>query len=129
MVFSLQAKLIAGAVALAAAAALWGYVNHLSTTIKLRDQTITNLTTENTIIKANNALLESSINANNEAISVIAAGASDTKAAFASLNKNVQQHIKTLDGRLKDILSEQKPETCEATIKYLLDAAVGGFAK
>lgn len=83
---------------------------------------IAELTTENTVLLGNNKLLQKSIDANNEAITKMAESADQTKDDFAKLNNSVRQQTAKLEKRLADILKDARPETCDATIQYLIDA-------
>lgn len=104
-----------------AAGVMW--YKHLTNTIEDQREQIASLTTENTVIKENNAKLEASIQANNTAISKLAEGAADTKRNFAALGSTVRSQSDSLEQRLRGILVERKPQTCEETIQYLIDAA------
>lgn len=99
------------------------YVGHLKSTIADQDKTISTLTLENTIVKANNAKLETALGANNLAIQKLSEGADTTKKAFSTLNTNVTTKLTGLDSRLKSVLADKKPATCEQTIQYLIDAS------
>lgn len=99
-----------------------GYIYHLNHTIDKQLLTIATLQQENDTIKQNNAVLEASVNANNQAIGKLAAGADLTQKAFATLSSNVKAQLTGLDSQLKRIANEQKPVTCEDTIRYLIDA-------
>lgn len=103
-------------------AAVFGWYHHLTSTIADQKADIARLTTENTIVKENNAKLEASITANNAAITKLAEGAADTKKNFAALGTTVKTQSSTLEARLRGVLAEKKPQTCQDTIQYLLDA-------
>lgn len=115
-------KIIA-VVALVGAAAL--YYNHLTSTIAKQTQTIAQLEDVNRILEQNVETLEGAVKANNESIKLLAEGAETTKQQFATLDKTVQQSSARLSRQLSGILSEPKPQTCDASIQYLIDAAKG----
>lgn len=101
------------------------YMRGLYSTIDKQKETIAQLTTANQILKDNNDKLEKTIAANNEAISKMAAGAKETNKAFSTLNTTVKAQTSSLEERLRRILQDKKPQTCEDTIQYLLEAAKG----
>lgn len=115
-------KIIA-VVAVVAAAVL--YHNHLTSTIKRQEQTITQLESVNAVLEQNVKTLEGAVKANNESIKLLAEGAESTKQQFAALDKTVQQSSAKLSRQLGGILAEPKPQTCDASIQYLIDAAKG----
>lgn len=115
-------KLIAAAVVVGAIA--W-YHHSLTSEIADQKEKIVSLETANTVLKENNDKLEGVIEANNASIKLLAEGAQQTKKDFATLNSNVNKSAKDLEKRLTGILNEAKPQTCEATIQYLLDAVKG----
>jgi len=115
-------QIILALVVLAIGAGAAWYVGNLRTTIADQKSSIVKLELENQIIKDNNAKLEASIHANNEAITKLAAGSDATVKAFNSLNVNVKGQLTGLDSRLQGILKEKKPQSCQETIQYLLDA-------
>lgn len=104
------------------------YVRGLQNEIRDQQEKIATLQLENQIVKDNNVKLEGALTASNEAIGKLAAGAAQTKKDFATLNANVKGQSSKLEERLRQILAEKKPETCEATIDYLIDA-VKEYAK
>lgn len=110
---------------LVVAAAIGGaylYVQNLRSTVNEQREQIATLQLENQIIKENNVKLEAALTASNQAIGKLAEGAAQTKKDFATLNTNVRSQSTKLEERLRQILAEKKPETCEATIDYLIDA-------
>lgn len=115
-------KIIA-VVALVGAVAL--YYNHLTSTIAKQTLTIAQLEDVNRILEQNVETLESAVKANNESIKLLAEGAETTKQQFDALDKTVQQSSARLSRQLSGILSEPKPQTCDASIQYLIDAAKG----
>lgn len=100
----------------------WMYYNHLTSTIATQEQTISRLTLENTVVKENNDKLQASIEASNKSIELLAKGAADTKQGFVTLNNTVRTQTSSLNDKLENILADPKPQTCEDTIKYLIDA-------
>jgi predicted nucleic acid-binding Zn-ribbon protein len=111
--YLLVAALVAGA---------FLYINGLKSTIADQEKQIDALTLENQIVKDNNAKLEGAITASNEAIGKLSTGAADTKKQFDNLNTTVKNQTAGLELRLRGILAEKKPQTCEDTIQYLLRA-------
>lgn len=109
------------AIALIVAAGIF-YVQHLRSTVAENAITIGNLTTENKVMKDNNDKLQGAITAQNASLEKIAKGADDTKAKFTTLNANVKSANANLATTLKGILADKKPQTCQDTINYLLDA-------
>ena len=104
------------------------YVNNLKSTIADQKDQISSLQLENQVVKDNNKKLETSIAASNDAIAKLSAGAADTKKQFDALNTTVRTQTSGLETRLRNILTEKKPQTCEDTIQYLL-RAVGEYSK
>lgn len=104
------------------------YMHGLYTTIDDQAKKITELTTANQILKDNNDKLEAAVKANNASIEKLAQGAAETNKAFGTLTGSVKQSTSDLQKRLQQILTEKKPQTCDDTILYLLDAAKG-YAK
>lgn len=102
--------------------AAFGYVYHLKSTISDQEISLVHLKTENAVIKDNNAKLEDSIKANNEAIGKLAEGSAATQKAFSTLGTNVKSQVSGLNGKLAQVLADKKPTSCTDTIKYLLDA-------
>lgn len=112
------------AVALIVAAGIF-YVENLRSTVADDKVTIGNLTTENKIMKDNNDKLQGALTAQNASLEKIAQGADDTKAKFTALNSSVKSSSANLATTLKGILADKKPQTCQDTITYLLDAVKG----
>lgn len=108
-----------------AIAAVVLHYRSLTSTIEDQRVSIATLTNENTIIKQNNEKLEQAIVASNKSIELLAAGTSQTKKDFATLNKAVKGQASDLEVKLRGILAEAPPQSCEDTIKYLVDAVKG----
>lgn len=115
-------------VAAVAVLVIYLYMQGLYNTIDDQTKKITELTTANQILKDNTAKLEKAITVNNLAIETMAKGAADTNRAFGTLSGSIKQQSTDLQKRLNDILKDKKPQTCEQTIEYLVDA-VKGYAK
>lgn len=102
---------------------IWFYLNGLYSTIDAQAKQVTELTAANKVLTDNNEKLTVALNASNQSIKALADGADQTKKAFNGLSTTVKTQTATLDSRLKSILTEKKPVTCEDTILYLLRAA------
>ena len=101
---------------------IWAYWYSLTSKIDSQQVTITQLTTENGILKDNNAKLTTAIAGTNESIRQLGEGASKTKEDFATLANTVAAQTSTLSGKLDAIKKGAKPVSCPDTMKYLLDA-------
>lgn len=97
------------------------YVRNLQNTVEEQRTKITNLTTANQVLTDSNKVLTNTVTANNKTIEEMSKGADQTKKEFAKLNVQVAQQTSVLTKRLKDIMSRKAPETCEDTIKYMLE--------
>lgn len=108
-------------IALVIVGAVW-YVRNLQNTVEEQRTEITNLTTANKVLKDSNEVLTKTVTANNRTIEELSKGADQTKREFDKLTIQVEQQTRVLTKRLKDIMSRPLPETCEDTIKYMIDA-------
>ncbi len=99
------------------------YMRGLYSTIDDQSQQITNLTTANKTLTDNNIKLEATITASNKAIEQMSKNAEKTTNAFANLDKSVRAQTGNLEDRLRRIMQDKKPQTCEDTILYLIEAA------
>lgn len=99
------------------------YVAILHGTISEQSNRIAELTAANVTLKENNVRLQSAITLSNTAIDKLAQGADATNKAFKGLNSLVKAQSSDLEARLRIILQEKKPQTCEDTILYLIQAA------
>lgn len=106
----------------ALAATVYLYWHHLTSQITSLENNIISLQTVNTVLKSNNDKLELAIKTNNSAVQALSDGATKTKSDFNDLNANVTAQIAALNPKLTAILKGVKPVSCEATVKYLLDA-------
>lgn len=115
-------KLIAAVVVIGG---VYLYHNHLTSTIERQRGDIATLENVRDVLEQNVQTLERTITANNESIRALAAGAEQTQKDFDQLNRSVKQSSERLSRQLGGILTEPKPQTCDASIQYLIDAAKG----
>lgn len=106
-------------------AAIAGYWFHLEHTIDSQATQIIQLQTSVDTLKDNNVKLVGVIDANNQAVNKIAEASTATLTAFGTLNSTVSKQSGTLNAALAAVRAEKKPQTCDDTIKYLVDAAKG----
>lgn len=109
-------------IALVIIGAIW-YVKNLQDTVKDQQVTIGSLTIANQVLTDSNKVLTKTVTANNETIAELGKGAENTKREFQKLNADVEHKSRVLNGRLKAIMANKAPVTCEATINYMLEAA------
>lgn len=100
----------------------WFYYKHLVNTIDDQRTQIAQLETAKQILEDNNKKLIGAIDANNAAINKLAESTDATKKNFAALGSTVKTQNTNLEARLRAILAEKKPLTCDDTIQYLIDA-------
>jgi FtsZ-binding cell division protein ZapB len=105
--------------------AVYGYWAHLESTIEGQQKTIVTLQTSVATLQANNEKLNATVQANSDAVVKLAEGTQQTVQGFAALQNTVTARTGTLQSQLRGILAEKKPQTCDDTIKYLIDAAQG----
>lgn len=106
------------------------YWNYMTSKIKTQATEIVLLTQQRDILSASlqtaidgNKLLSDTIERTNEQISLLSLATASSSAAFANLNTAVTSQTGRLAGRLDAVMKQQKPVTCEDTIRYLIDAA------
>lgn len=104
---------------------IYGYWHHLESTISDQRTEIATLNTANTILKQNNDKLTTSIADINVSVGKLAEGTSQTQASFATLNATVKVQTGSLDQKLRAVLADKKPQSCDDTIRYLVEAAKG----
>jgi len=100
----------------------WWYVHNLHTMINEKDQIIGQLTARNSILVDNQQILTDSLTNINQSIGLMARGALETQAQFASLSSTVGKQTNKLSAQLTAAQAEKKPVDCTGTIKYLIDA-------
>lgn len=105
------------------------YIWDLNHTISEDALKIGNLTTENTVLKSNEEKLQNAVTSNNTAIAKLSDGADETKKSFATLGTTVKSSSANLETRLKGILADKPPLTCQDSLQLLLDAATQGSYK
>lgn len=98
------------------------YVWNLRSIVKEQAAVIATLEVHNKILVDSNKTLTNTVTANNQTIAELSRGAEQTKEDFAKLNARVEAQTSILTKRLKSILEQQPPATCEDTIQYLIDA-------
>lgn len=98
------------------------YVWNLRSTVKEQAVTITQLEMANKTLKDSNKTLTNTVTANNKTIAELSKGAAQTKEDFMKLNAQVEAQTAILTKRLKSILNQPAPVTCDETIQYLIDA-------
>lgn len=69
--------------------------------------------------------LKGSLDAQNEALKKIDKMVEQNQQEWKKLYSNIKGQNAALDKRLQEILKEKKPESCQAAIKYLLEARKG----
>lgn len=109
-------------------ASVVGYWFNLVHTIDNQKAQIIQLQSSIDTLKDNNTKLVGTIDANNNAVEKIADASTATLQAFSTLNSTVSKQSNSLAATLAAIKNEKKPQTCDDTIKYLIDAA-HGYAK
>jgi hypothetical protein len=111
-------------VAAVVAGGIW-YVHHLQTTVEDQAKTIAVQEAQATVLKANQELLQTAIDATNKSFERIDKVDKLNKDQFAKLQTTVSASSDALAKRLTGILAGKKPVTCEETIQYLIDASKG----
>ncbi len=79
------------------------------------------LRSENTTVQANYDKLTDHIKVINSAITDLSQQTNVTVADFNKLQTNVSSQVQTIRQRLDQLNTIKKPETCEQTIKFLID--------
>lgn len=102
-------------------AGVW-YVRNLQNTVENQRTTIAQMTTANQVLIDSNEVLTNTVTANNKTIEELSKGADETKREFERLNIQVEHQTTILTKRLKDIMSQKTPVTCEDTIQYMIEA-------
>ena len=100
----------------------WLYVDHLRTTIVTQAGRIEALTNENKIITDNNKKLVTAIGVTNEVVGKMGSGSDLIKKNFEALVGNVRAQNSNLEARMKQMWTERKPQNCDETIQYLINA-------
>lgn len=108
---------------LAVVGSIYFYLDGLYSKIDQQANTIAQLQSANKILTDNNEKLQVALTANTQAIVKMAGATDQTVAAFAKLSTTVKTQSVSLETRLKQIMQEKKPATCEDTILYLIQAA------
>jgi predicted transcriptional regulator len=98
------------------------YVNNLRNTVESQKRDIAELQVQKAALQASNDQLAASIQVSNAAINEIRKLAPNTKQEFAKLQATVSSQSDALAARIKQILADKKPQTCEETIHYLINA-------
>jgi cell division protein FtsB len=98
------------------------YVNNLRNTVESQKKDIATLEVQKAALQASNDQLVASIQVSNAALDEIRKLAPNTKQEFAKLQASVSSQSDVLAIRIKQILAEKKPQTCEETIQYLINA-------
>lgn len=101
------------------------YWNSLINKIEKLEQHNATLQQQLGTCEANFNGLKGSLDAQNEALKKIDKMIEQNRQEWKKLYSDVKDQNSALDKRLRDILKEKKPETCEQAIKYLLDARKG----
>ena len=104
------------------------YWDHLTSTIKTQETTITNLKTDNKaltdkIIKEQ-VEFKTAIATQNKAIEDLNKKNVDNQQSINTAVQAVVTLKKQYDADIRRILAGQKPQTCDGAIKYLVDGAV-----
>jgi Tfp pilus assembly protein PilO len=112
---------------LVAAIAIGGYLywNSLVNKIEKLEQDNATLQLQLQTCNANFNGLKGSLDAQNEALKKIDKMVEQNQQEWKKLYSNIKGQNAALDKRLQDILKEKKPESCQAAIKYLLEARKG----
>jgi seryl-tRNA synthetase len=98
------------------------YVQNLKHTISEHEKTIATLTVQRDALQDSNNKLAASIAVSNKAIDEIRTLAPNTKKEFDKLNAKVSSQSEDIAAKVRRILEEKKPLTCEETIDYLIRA-------
>ena len=112
------------AIALIVGGGIW-YVNHLQNTVDKQKQQLVVQAAQNKVLIENDQVLQNAINATNKSFEAIDKIDKNNKEQFAKLQTVVNSTNTTISKRLAAILVEKKPQNCDQTIQYLIDAAKG----
>lgn len=107
--------------AIVIAGAYFHYTGLVHERDKLKQQVV-ELQTANQICNDNNAKLESNIANMNKAIDKLSTVTTNQTNKIESFKKDVATRTDSIKSEVKKILAGQKPQTCEDSIKYLIDA-------
>jgi len=104
---------------------LLGDIKDLNAEIGRKNTEIATLETRLSTCEANFAGVKGSLDVQNSALGKIDGLLKKNQNDWKALVGKIDSSNDELSKRLAGILQEKKPETCEAAIKYLLDARVG----
>lgn len=120
---------LGGGLALLFVVAVIGYIVALRIERSTLTSQITKLTATNVglehdkqTLQSNVKTLTDAIGTTNAAIEKLSASAAQTQHNFTTLNTTIHTETSNLAAKLDKQQQEQKPQTCDASIKYLVDA-------
>lgn len=102
-------------------AAIW-YVSHLQTTVKNQAETIKNQLAAIDIYEENDKKMMNSLNAVTKSFEQIDLISQQNAKNFEVLKTLVSTNGGKLSAKLDQMSRDKKPQTCEETIQYLIDA-------
>lgn len=113
----------AALVLVAASLGAWGYISSLRSTITDQRTALNKKSEEIRVLTENNQALETALSASNAAVEKLSSSANQTKRDFAALSTTVTKQTTEMERRLMEVLQEKTPQSCEDSIKYLIEAA------